>query len=159
MMAYNDQCAPNTCTRIQFWSNPDIITNTIRMGVFPGTSTACTTGNASNPACDADNRRVLNNNAVTVSNFNPGNLAEVWATPTCVILPPPLGCVENGTQVYPYDTVTEAIYRVATGGTVWIKPGAYPETLVIVQKTPRNLIINRSMTLRANGAGTVVIGP
>jgi hypothetical protein len=102
--------------------------------------------------------RVLNNNAVTVSNFRPGNLSEAWARPNCVFIPV-LGCQENGTQLYPYDTVTEAVYRVAPGATVWIYPGVYPETLVTVQKTPRGLIINRPMILRVNGSGTAVIGP
>jgi hypothetical protein len=157
IMAYNDQCAPNTCTRIPFWSNPSIITNTVAMGVPSGTSTSCTAGNMANPPCDADDHSVLNNNAVTVSNFKAGNLSEAWIRPNCVFIPV-LGCQENGTQYYPYDTLTEAAYRVAPGATVWIYPGIYPETLVTGQKTPRGLIINRPMTLRVNVSGTAVIG-
>jgi hypothetical protein len=158
VMAYNDRCAPGSCTRIAFWSNPDIVSGTTRMGVYPGTSTGCTAKNAANPACDADNRLTLNNTAVTVSNFSPGNLAEVYANPTVSCIPL-VGCFEFGTSAFPYDTLTEAAYRAAPGATVWINPGNYPETLVLVNKTPRGLVINRPMTLRVNSAGTAVIGP
>jgi peptidyl-Asp metalloendopeptidase len=54
IMAYNNRCADagTSCTRIQYWSNPNRFYN----GVATGTSTA-------------DNARTLNNTAYTVANF------------------------------------------------------------------------------------------
>jgi hypothetical protein len=59
IMAYNDKCSASgsSCTRIQYWSNPDVTYQGNIMGVATGNSTA------------ADNRSTLNNTAYTVSNF------------------------------------------------------------------------------------------
>jgi hypothetical protein len=54
---------------------------------------------------------------------------------------------EDGTSAHPFDTVVEGVNAVYPGGTVWIGPGTYTETL----------IIHRPMTLRDNG-GTATIG-
>jgi hypothetical protein len=68
IMAYNTACEPGYCTRLQYWSNPNVAYNGDPMGVPAGTSTACTAGTPE-PNCDADNRRTLNNTAYTVANF------------------------------------------------------------------------------------------
>ena len=71
VMAYNNECADRgfSCTRIQYWSNPLKTYGGLTMGVASGSNSTCTTGNLSNPDCDADNHLVLNNTANTVANF------------------------------------------------------------------------------------------
>jgi hypothetical protein len=86
IMAYNNGCVANSanCTRIQFWSNPAVNYSGSATGVAAGTSTACTAGNASNPACDANNALAFNNDACAVANFratSPG-AADVWIPDT-----------------------------------------------------------------------------
>jgi hypothetical protein len=158
IMAYDDQCkaAGTSCTRIARWSNPAMISGTYRLGVPAGTSTSCTAGNMSNPQCDADDHLTLNNTALTVANFRPGNLLNVYVNTTCTLVNGT--CQEDGTGGFPFDTVTEGVYRAAPNTTVWLKPGTYPETLVLVNKTPGSLVINRPMILNVNGAGSATIG-
>ncbi len=159
IMAYNNRCtaAGTDCTRIARWSNPNMISGTHRMGVPAGTSTNCTAGNITNQQCDADDRLALNNTASTVANFEPGNLSNVYVNTVCTWAGGV--CVELGTSAFPFDSVTEGVYRAAPNTTVWLAPGAYAETAVLVNQTPRRLIINRPMLLQVNGSGTVVIGP
>ncbi len=80
IMAYNDKCddSGSYCTRLQYWSNPDVPYGGDPMGISEGTSIACTTGNLSNPPCDADNRRTLNNTAYTVANFRSGPSPRIY---------------------------------------------------------------------------------
>jgi hypothetical protein len=64
MMAYGDACddAGKSCPRIAYWSNPDKTYNGVAMGVASGSK-------------QADNRKTLNNTALTVANFRlKGNL-------------------------------------------------------------------------------------
>ena len=70
IMAYNSECSAQSfyCTRLQYWSNPNVSFVGDPMGVPAETSTSCSEGVA-NPNCDADNRLVLNNTAYTVANF------------------------------------------------------------------------------------------
>lgn len=69
IMSYNNGCsASGGCTRINYWSNPSVSYGGDPMGVAGGTSTSCNTGE-SNPDCDADNERTLDNTDYTVSNF------------------------------------------------------------------------------------------
>lgn len=70
VMAYNTECYDQgfNCTRLQYWSNPNVFYGEDRMGVFEGTSTSCTMGTI-NPQCDAENYRMLNESAYTVANF------------------------------------------------------------------------------------------
>jgi hypothetical protein len=71
VMAYNSECAANgvNCTRLPYWSNPDVFYGGDPMGVPAGTSTACVEGDLNHPDCDADHRLTLNNTAFTVANF------------------------------------------------------------------------------------------
>lgn len=89
VMAYADHCGALglNCTRLLLWSNPSVRVNPpcgrgmncaaaafwyypgARMGVQEGTSTACIAGRTSNPECDADDVRMLNNTAPSVANF------------------------------------------------------------------------------------------
>lgn len=54
---------------------------------------------------------------------------------------------EDGSPEHPFNTVTEGVNNVPTGGTVRIAAGTYPETLTI----------NRAMLLQSTG-GIVIIG-
>jgi len=85
IMAYNDECSARgfNCTRLLYWSNPTKkypATTGTPMGVTSGTNSTCTVGNLSNPDCDADNARVLNNTAQTVSNFRIGGFSSNFNT-------------------------------------------------------------------------------
>ncbi len=59
IMAYNRECTDNgySCTRLKYWSNPDVTYGGVPMGVPEGSYHA------------ADNRKTLNNTAWTVANF------------------------------------------------------------------------------------------
>lgn len=89
IMAYADQCSTQgfSCTRLLNWANPEKRYNPFcergfdcsklqywffpgpPMGVPGGSRTGCQPGNAANTDCDADDRRTLNQTAVTVANF------------------------------------------------------------------------------------------
>jgi hypothetical protein len=90
VMAYPDMCSSLgfSCTRVLYWANPDqrylpscdegrFNCGLLQywyypgapMGVPGGTSTGCQPGNAGNAGCDADDRRTLNNTALTIANF------------------------------------------------------------------------------------------
>ena len=71
IMAYPDACSSQaiTCTRLLAFSNPDLTYLGQPGGVPGGTSSTCPTGNALNMACDADERRALNDTAFSVANF------------------------------------------------------------------------------------------
>lgn len=88
IMAYNSLCQAQTpavnCTRLPYFSNPGVSIGGVSTGVAAGTSTACTTGNLNNPACDADDHLTLNNTACTVAAFratSPGR-NDVWMKDT-----------------------------------------------------------------------------
>jgi hypothetical protein len=82
IMAYNNRCAAQgfNCTRVAYFSNPNVTYLGAATGVPAGTSTACVVGSLSGN-CDADSRRLLNESAFTVSNFrqaaSPGSLVTI----------------------------------------------------------------------------------
>ncbi len=65
IMAYRNDCG--SCSRIQYWSNPDVLYGGQPMGVHEGQFNA------------ADNRKTLNNTAWTVANFRQSISADVNA--------------------------------------------------------------------------------
>ncbi len=71
IMAYNSECSSGgfNCTRLKYWSNPNVLYNGNPMGVPAGSP---------NPA---DNRLTLNNTACTVANFR----QSVTTNPTVTI--------------------------------------------------------------------------
>lgn len=90
IMAYNDRCtaAGFSCRRLLAWANPEQSINPycefgsgfvcnqslwylpgVKMGVPAGTKSNCQTGQLNSIECDADDRRALNNTALTVANF------------------------------------------------------------------------------------------
>ena len=108
IMAYNTQCTDSglSCTRVQYWSNPDVDYNGIPVGVPEGAPDS------------ADNRKTLNNTAYTVANFRlsgqesfvdvpPGYWAEdyIYAIYNAGIT---TGCSQNPLKYCPQDPVTRA---------------------------------------------------
>ncbi len=74
VMAYNNLCSAllgTSCSRLLYFSNPDVSIGGVPAGVAEDTSTGCTEGNVSNPPCDADNRKTFNNTGSTVALFRP----------------------------------------------------------------------------------------
>ena len=71
IMAYGTECSDVgvSCARIARWSNPNKFFNGQPIGVAEGTDDSCVEESLSNPDCDAENWKVLNNNASTVANF------------------------------------------------------------------------------------------
>lgn len=90
IMAYNDRCSEQgfSCRRLLAWANPEQFINPycefgsgfvcnqslwyvpgVRMGVPAGTRSNCQARQLNSTECDADDRRALNNTALTVANF------------------------------------------------------------------------------------------
>ncbi|MCP4423202.1 MAG: DUF11 domain-containing protein [Chloroflexi bacterium] len=71
IMSYTSHCTALgiSCPKIPNFSNPDVDEGGNPTGVLIGTSDTCAIGVINHPDCDADNRTVLNNTALTVSNF------------------------------------------------------------------------------------------
>lgn len=70
IMAYDTECADRDldCSRLPYWSNPDLALDGEPMGVPAGTSTTCVVGEY-DPNCDADNHKTLNATASIVASF------------------------------------------------------------------------------------------
>ncbi len=103
IMAYN---CPGYCTRLQYWSNPDILYNNDPMGVPEGQPGS------------ADNRKTLNNTAYTVANFRQmcttGTTVTITATDPNAAEPRNIGKFKL-TRTGP--TTSDLIVRVARKGT------------------------------------------
>ncbi len=84
IMAYNNKCGSINCTRIQYFSNPNVLYNGAPTGYASGTGTT----NCSSAPCDADNHQVLNNSAYTVANFRLSVVGPT-STPTATGSPTP----------------------------------------------------------------------
>jgi hypothetical protein len=71
IMAGNHVCAANffNCTRIQYFSNPDVTFSSAPTGVAEGTDTTCPTGDSGDMGCDADVRKTIDNTASFGANF------------------------------------------------------------------------------------------
>ncbi len=70
VMAYSNMCrdAGRSCSQIPYFSNPALTYRGRRIGVPEGTSLSCTASNLSNPPCDADATRAVNNTAQSLAN-------------------------------------------------------------------------------------------
>lgn len=78
IMAYGNHCDKefdDPCTRLPYWSNPDVSHNGNPTGNSSG-GTDCREGRTNNHPCKAHNTLALNNTAVTVANFRSSEL--VW---------------------------------------------------------------------------------
>jgi metallopeptidase family M12-like protein len=76
IMSHGGECVPATgfpCTRILYWSNPDLSYNGVPMGIAEGEPEA------------ADHRKTLNNTALTVANFRMNDPA---ISPSCALATP-----------------------------------------------------------------------
>lgn len=124
IMAYNTECENRglDCTRLPYWSNPDVIWDGDPMGVPEGTSTSCVIGEY-DPNCDADNRKTLNATALTVAGFRgstqppnaPSALAAVAVLPTRI----DLSWTDNSDQESGF-----WIERSPDGASSWARIGA-----------------------------------
>ena len=84
VMAYNDPaCSGGNCTRLLYWSNPDITYGGLPLGVPEGAYHA------------ADNRKTINNTAHTVANFRTGS----GATPS-ITSPTPGSTLSGSSQTF-----------------------------------------------------------
>ena len=74
VMAYNNACSDYgfNCTRLKYWSNPNVLHSGVPMGI----------------AASADNAHVLNNTAATVANFRV-SISSPTATPVISLTPTP----------------------------------------------------------------------
>ncbi len=124
IMSYNSECSDSStyCTRLQYFSNPGVLYGGAPMGVSAGTSTSCVAGDLGHPACDAENFRVLNNNAYTVANFRVANTAT--PTPTLTPVPPTATPTPTFTTVPPTATPTPTFTTVPPTAT----PGGPTQT-------------------------------
>lgn len=110
IMAYNNKCADagTNCTRVQYWSNPNVTYLGNAMGIASG-STA------------ADNRTTLNNTAFTVANFRD---TVVVSTPASLAINGSAS-VEGGSPSSYTTTVTYTDGTTATVTPTWsISPTA-----------------------------------
>ncbi len=77
VMAYNRLCTDQggSCTRLPYWSNPNVLYGGDSMGVSSTGPTNCSAGSLiPDPStCAADNRLTLNNTCSTVANFRVGS--------------------------------------------------------------------------------------
>ena len=95
IMAYDTECVDRglDCSRLPYWSNPDLTLGDEPMGVPEGTSTGCVIGEY-DPNCDADNRKTLNATASIVASFRgsthfpsaPADLTATVVSPTRIDL-------------------------------------------------------------------------
>lgn len=80
VMAYNSLCSAQStnCTRLPYWSNPNVSYNGDPMGIVYNGPTNCVAGSTSpDPStCAADNRMTLDTTAPTVDQFR--NSESVW---------------------------------------------------------------------------------
>ncbi len=123
IMTYNRECADRglDCSRLPYWSNPDLTLNGESMGVPEGTSTSCVIGEY-DPNCDADNRKTLNATASTVASFRgstefpsaPTALTATAISPTRV----DLSWTDNSLQESGF-----AIERASDGASDWAQLG------------------------------------
>lgn len=101
IMGYGDGCSG--CTRINRWSNPDRTYNSVATGVAEGQANA------------ADNRKTLNNTAVTVANYR----QEVGGVPGAATLVSPTGTTSAASPTFTWNRVTGATWYY-----VWVDTAA-----------------------------------
>jgi hypothetical protein len=121
VMAYNDVCKAQgfNCTRLLYWSNPDVSYGGIPMGIAGGTNSSCPSGDVSNVSCDADDHRALNNTAPTVANFRQTVLtAALSASPTSLrFTATKAGAAGDLVTVTAAQTITVSVTGASTGWT------------------------------------------
>ena len=101
IMSYPDLCSAlgRFCTRIAYFSNPNVRSANRPIGVPEGTNTGCTPGSTTNPPCDAENARSISNVAQAVANFR-----STLFTGAPVAFPP-------RNETYAFRTALESKYR------------------------------------------------
>jgi len=122
IMAYTDVCIAQgnfICTRLPYWSNPNVTFNGAPMGVPEGTnSSGSCIGNVSNPPCDADDHRALNDTALTVANFRSSSVSVVSLMPN-VALPASIGTAITWTAIAAGGTAPYTYKFLVFDGSTW----------------------------------------
>jgi len=79
IMAYYTRCSDQgfSCTKILYFSNPNVLYNGQPTGVNPGTNTSCLVGQIPATECDADNARTLNESDIVIANFRQSKRTKV----------------------------------------------------------------------------------
>jgi hypothetical protein len=106
IMAYNNACSPGFCTRVQYWSNPNVTFNGAPTGVPEGSPNA------------ADNRKTLNNTAFTVANFR----AAINPTPPAATLISPSGSIATNLPTFTWNAVA-----LAASYYLWVNDSTGPK--------------------------------
>jgi hypothetical protein len=111
VMAYGNACS--YCPRVQYWSNPDVLYDSLPMGVPEGQFHA------------ADNRKTLNNTAYTVANFRQSEVISIEDVPSGYWAEDAIykiyntgitkGCSQDPLKYCPEDTVTRDQMAVFLG--------------------------------------------
>jgi glucose/arabinose dehydrogenase len=120
IMAYNDKCAAQgvSCTRLTYFSNPNLSYLGAPIGVPAGTSTACSPSNLFNPACDSDERSALDNTGLTVANFRQSVLSVTSLTAN-VTFPVPIATSVTWTAVVTGGTSPHSFKFWVYDGSAW----------------------------------------
>ncbi len=87
IMSYGDYCYQQSpaknCSRIAYYSNPNLTYSGRPIGLAAGSDSSCKTGDLSRqPTCDANNARVFNANLKTIANYRQSKTPVTPATPT-----------------------------------------------------------------------------
>ena len=138
VMAYDDECEDRglDCSRLPYWSNPDLTLDGEPMGVPEGTSTSCVPGEY-DPNCDADNRKTLNDTASTVAGFRgstqypnaPADLIATAISPTRIDLSWTDNCYQE--TGYAVERSPDGVSDWTPIGTVNTDVTSYSDTAVV----------------------------
>jgi peptidyl-Asp metalloendopeptidase len=133
IMAYNNECsdAGYNCTRIQYWSNPDVLYSGSATGVEGGST-------------PADNSRTLNNTAYTVANFRQS---------VCSISP-----VKNDQTETLYETIQSAYNDALTNQTLLLRATDFTENLAFGSSINITLAGGYDCSFTANSGVSTIIG-
>ena len=104
VMAYNAECYDSgfNCTRIPYWSNPNVTYGGDPMGVPEGEAEA------------ADNRKTLNNTAATVANFRQSCSG---APPDAAVPISPIGTISETNPAYSWSSAPDStVYYLSITG-------------------------------------------
>ncbi len=136
IMAYNTACSPSICTRLQYFSNPNITYGGIPMGVAEANP---------NPAYNA---KTLNNTAATVAAFRAAQGACPFA-------------IYPGSRSYPVSGGTGTLSEVCPTGCGWSATSNDPSWIIITSGAAGSGsgVTGYSVTTNSGGArlGTITV--
>ncbi|MGB1250194.1 MAG: zinc-dependent metalloprotease family protein [Candidatus Promineifilaceae bacterium] len=162
VMAYNSHCQAvgGSCTRIAYFSNPNIFMGGDRMGVAAGTSVACNSGSLSpNPSsCDTDNASILNAGDTIYAQWRTSHIVWTGAANTNWNTAANWNFVQGTTQ---NGGSTSIVNRVPLAIDDVVIPGGlsnYP-TITSGSVVAREMLIQTGGTLNMTGGTLTINGP